>query len=168
MIELPSYKLVDWPFKDYILVNDLIDFEGPLLVHYMKDEKHAFYYWVEGDTNFNRWLCFDVTLFELYDYIMHNISLRDLLNKKNREAFFITDINKELEYTNFQILYGYLIPEEYFPDISSYFIDEPSEFYETLFKKIERHYCGRRGAVDNMNGVKNQTKSYLFYRIAEQ
>jgi hypothetical protein len=79
MEKLPAHKMISWFFKDYKYVDDLIDFEGPVLVHYAIDNKHAFYYWVEGDVKANRWLCFEVTLLEMYDYLQGSISLYELI-----------------------------------------------------------------------------------------
>lgn len=190
MIQLPSYKLIDWPFKDYTYIRDLIEFEGPILVHYMNEKSHALYYWVEGDSSVNRWLCFGVTLSELYDYLKQNISLYDLISNKEREAFYITDIDNELKYGNFQMLNGYSIPEEYMPDKDSYYISELPDFYDDLFRHLDkdsylefmkmREICleikphknsphgdivSMTDSIDFLNGINNSYKNFVAFKF---
>ena len=145
MREVPGYKLLDWPFKDYKYISDLIDFDGPVLVHYMTDDAshHALYYWVESNEKYNRWLCFGVTGKELYNYIHNSISLFELIERKKQESFYTVDIDKDLIYSNFHLIKGYAIPDEYYPDVNSYYLDEITPYYNDLFevliKKESRH-----------------------------
>src|SRR6185295_6157712 len=142
METLFSYKLEKFPFADYSIVGDLIEFQGsPILVHYKKDDRNAFYYWVEGDSKFNRWLCFEVTLTDFYDYLLKELSLYQLIEKKQHEAFVTVDIDSGLNYTNFQMVYGYAIPNKYLPDKESYYIEDISEYYTHLFEPLkDSHY----------------------------
>jgi hypothetical protein len=141
MLTLASYRIRDWPFNEYKYIDDLIDFEGPILVHYSKDDiNHALYYWIEGSEKLNRWLCFSVSISELYDYLFSIISLYDLIKNKSNELFFTVDIDQELKYNNFQMLFGYSLPDEYFPDIESYYTFEVNEFYNKLFNQLDKDY----------------------------
>jgi hypothetical protein len=133
MEDLISYKIDRWPFRDFHYVCDLIDFEGPILVHYSNNSHNALYYWVDSNEKFNRWLCFEVKQIELYNYLFKNISLFELIRKKNNEPFFIVEIDKDLKYSNFQMLQGYLIPEKYYPDYDSIFIEEVPAIYDNFF-----------------------------------
>lgn len=134
MRELTSHRLYTFPFREYKHIGDLIDVEGPLLVHYMKGDRHALYYWVEGDNIYNRWLCFEVTWEDLYKYMNKHLSLYELINKKENECFYTVDIDKDLTYSNFLLVQGYALPDEYKPDVSSYYLDEVSPFYQEMFK----------------------------------
>jgi hypothetical protein len=136
MRELTGYKLLDWVFKDYTYVGDLIEFEGPVLVHYMNHAHHALYYWVEGNDKYNRWLCFEVTINELYRYLHNAVSLFELIEKKKQETFYTVDIDRNLKYSNYQMVLGYLIPKEYKPAPDSYYNDELSDVYDKLFRQF--------------------------------
>lgn len=138
MEKLDSYKLDRWPFADFEYVSDLIEFDEPLLVHYKRENRHALYYWVEGDNSFNRWLCFELTTNELYNYLHRFTSLFDLIVKKTNEPFFTVDIDDNLVYHNFQMFIGHLIPEKYLPDQDSYFLDEMASFYEVMFQTLQK------------------------------
>lgn len=142
MEKLDSFKLLSWPFEGYKFVSDLIDFEGPLLVHYQKSERNALFYWVEGDNKFNRWLCFNVTVLELYNYLNRNISLLGLIESKYDEIFFTVDIDELIQYQNFQGIRGFDIPDKYLPDLESYYLDEVNSIYKTLFYDLntKNHY----------------------------
>jgi hypothetical protein len=131
------YNLSDWPFKQYHHVSDLIDFEGPLLVHYSYNEKHALYYWVEGGTEYNTWLCFDVKLVDLYDYLYQNITLFELLKQKAHDIFFLVDIDEKFEYHNYRLVYGHTIPQDYMPDVESYYTYDVPVFYQKLFTSLK-------------------------------
>jgi hypothetical protein len=137
MNELAGHTLVDWYFKDFKYVSDLIEFEGPVLVHYMNNDHHALYFHVDGDTKFNRWLCFELTIIELFDYMHKAISLYDMIEKKKFQSFFTVDIDANLKYTNFQLLQGYAIPDKYMPDKLSFYLDPIEHQYEEMFKKYE-------------------------------
>ena len=137
MEKIASYEMKEWPFQDFKYVYDIIDFEGPVLVHYQHNDKNAFYYWVDGDKSHNRWLCFEVSIAELYDYLSQNISLRELISNKRQEPFYTVDIDEKLKYSNFQLILGYALPDIYIPDAESYFIKEVPPFYEKLFSKLD-------------------------------
>ncbi|MDQ5930642.1 MAG: hypothetical protein QG594_2430 [Bacteroidota bacterium] len=117
-----SNKIERWPFSDYDHVIDLIEFEGPLLVHYQKADSHAFYYWIEGSATFNTWLCFNLTLPELYDYLYGNITLLELIHSKQKEPFYLVDIDGDLSYHNYRLIMGKDIPILFLPDEDSYYI----------------------------------------------
>ncbi len=132
------YKMLDWRFKDYQYVSDLIDYDGPILVHYQLGKNHALFLWVEGTAVFNRWLCFELTLKELKDYMLRNISLYELIKSKSNEPFYTVDIDSNLKYHNFQLIPGYGIPEDYLPERDSHFLDDVSDYYQTLFNAFSQ------------------------------
>ena len=138
MEKLNSYQISPWPFEGYEFISDLIEYEGPLLIHYRSADKHALFYWVDNDKVNNRWLCFHVTLIELYDYLNQNYSLRELIVNKIREPFYTIDIDADFNYSNPQMLLGYFIPDEYLPDVESFYTDDVSTYYETLFNELDK------------------------------
>lgn len=134
----PTYKLIDWPYSGYNYVSDLLDFEGPILVHYMnKNKEHALYYWVDGDSDFNRWLCFNVKTLELYRYLKGTLSLLEIVESKKDGIMFMVDIDKDLIYNNTQLVYGYSLPKSYLPPQESRYIRGISPFYDEIFTFID-------------------------------
>ncbi|MBL0049016.1 MAG: hypothetical protein IPP32_13075 [Bacteroidetes bacterium] len=135
MEKLISYKLTDWIFKDFQYFCDLIEFEGPVLVHYLekKTNRHALYYWVEGDSKVNRWLCFEISEKQLHDYLYQYISLFDLIKKKESGYFFTTDIDIKFNYGNFQMIPCYALPEKYLPLKESFYIEDVDSRYDGFF-----------------------------------
>jgi len=136
-----SYPISSWPYEGFEYMSDLIDFEGPILVHYQleKEGRHALFYWVEGTKEYNRWLCFEVTLSDLYEFMNKNISFYSLVQLKSLQAFFIVDIDSEVKYKNHRVIIsGYLIPKTYLPDEESYFLSTISPQYKELFSKAEK------------------------------
>ncbi|HKR02987.1 MAG TPA: hypothetical protein VJY62_00010 [Bacteroidia bacterium] len=136
-----SYPFTKWRFEGYQYKSDLIDFDGePLLVHYQYGNRHAIYYWVEGDENNNRWLCFEVTVKQLYDYVHRKLTLFQLIKNKEPETFYTVDIDRKLNYSNFQFLPGYDIPQKYFPDVESYFLEDKPDYLQEIFNTIDTDY----------------------------
>ena len=140
MKELASNRLYQFPFKEYKYISDLIDVEGPLLVHYMNGERHALYYWVEGDAKFNRWLCFEITWSDFYNYLRKHISLHEIIQKKENECFYAVDIDQDLKYSNSQMIQGYALPDEYKPDVSSFYLDEIDPIYQEMFNVLRNSH----------------------------
>jgi hypothetical protein len=61
MTQLNGTTLDAFPYKDFRRVEDLIYFDGPLLVHYTNQRQQDYlYHWVDNDEDGNRWLIYRV------------------------------------------------------------------------------------------------------------
>ena len=55
-----------------------------------------------------------------------------------RDRFYTIDIDADFNYSNPQMLLGYFIPDEYLPDVESFYTDDVSTYYETLFNELDK------------------------------
>lgn len=115
----------DW-INDLIKVSDLIYYDGPLLSHYqsLSGEDYLFY-WVDTDDTFNRWLIINISIIKLQDYLNQKTSLYQLLTELDAGLVYKVDIDKEIHYHNFELLYIYELPESYLPNKNSLYTFEP-------------------------------------------
>jgi len=105
----------DW-LNDLVKVSDLIYYDGPLLSHYqsLSGEDYLFY-WVDTDDTYNRWLIVNISIVKLQDYLNRKISLLNLITELDNGLVYKVDIDKNIQYHNFELLYIYELPETYLP-----------------------------------------------------
>ncbi len=109
----------DW-LKGLVKVSDLIYYNGPLLSHFqsLSGEDYLFY-WVDTDSSFNRWLIINISIEKLQDYLNRKISLYQLITELDSGLVYKVDIDKDIQYHNFELLYIHELPETYLPNINS-------------------------------------------------
>jgi hypothetical protein len=110
------------PFKGLKKITDLIYYEGPVLSHFIDEfDKIILFYWIDYNSEYNRWLVFQITEEQLYKYLLRGISLLNLFGKPVNDIFYTIEIADTLEYKNVvQIIKGNL-PSVYIPESNSYF-----------------------------------------------
>lgn|GEM_PF-624977 len=124
------------PIRELHKISDLIFYDGPILSHF-KDRYGCdfLFYWVDYDSNYNRWLVFQVTELQLYKFILRAISLRNLFDSPVNNFFYSVEIGDKLEYNNVVLIYKEELPLAYYPEESSLFEFEiPSVYSHSKIK----------------------------------
>lgn len=125
MREIKGYN-IDYDFSSFRKIADLIYFEGPLLSHYVSSKGDDYlFYWVDSDSNDNRWLVLRVSLANLQKYIGKDITLRELIETPNDGYLYTVDVNNDIHYHNVKLVQPSAIPEEYLPETDSYYAFDP-------------------------------------------
>ena len=157
MEQLLKYKnTLELP-NDLVKISDLLEFEGPILSHFTdRAGKNYLFYWVDYDTEVNRWLVWEVTTKQMAEYLKGLVSLKYLLGKNNKTALFIVDIDAECRYKNVVTLELNHIPTPYIPEDASFYTFVIPEHYKTI---IEAHKIGRKTYADLANSLRT---SYAF------
>jgi len=129
MIELNGVHLSYYPFKTLTKHADLIYYDGPLL-SWFKDSNNQnwFYVWRDCDETSNRWFIFYVSDTQADDYINGKLSLLQLL-KHTTQGFVVSvdievDNNGNLVYKNIKRVLCADIPEQYLPEVDSFYDKE--------------------------------------------
>lgn len=176
-------ELTYLPYRGLQLKCDLIDYEGPLLSHFLDgDNNNILYYWIDFDGEFNRWLVWKASDFLLYQYLKGKISLKELIEDKEKDFVFAVDTKENFEHAKVYQLTVLEINESYLPNNESYYYQEIPLVYETFLTEIEGSYYLERlrqqaiyfkmspimpkylttvGALDASKFLKNLTQSYL-------
>ena len=117
---------IDYDFSGFRKIADLIYFEGPLLSHYVSSKGDDYlFYWVDRDGSDNRWLVLRVSLANLQKYIGGEIALRELIESPNDGYLYSVDVNNDICYHDVKLVQPSALPEEYLPEIDSYYAFEP-------------------------------------------
>ena len=104
----------------------MIFFEGPLLSHYVSDKGDDYlFYWVDSDSQDNRWMVLRVSLSSLQRYISKDISLRELIDRPNDGYLYLVDIDNNLKHHDVKLVQPTDLPEDYLPAQDSYYEFEP-------------------------------------------
>lgn len=132
----------DW-LKDLVKVSDLIYYDGPLLSHYqsLSGEDYLFY-WVDTDDTFNRWLIINISIVKLQDYLNRKISLLNLITELDAGLVYKVDIDNDIQYHNFELLYIHELPESYLPNKNSFYSFEPLKQQVDLSSYSKKHNQG--------------------------
>jgi hypothetical protein len=105
-----------------VKIRDLIYFDGPLLTHFESVYKENFlFYWVDTDSNFNRWLIFRTSISHLDEYLKKEKSLFELISDENNGNLYKVDIDDNLKQHNLSIVEFSNLPESYLPEKNSYY-----------------------------------------------
>lgn len=122
MIKLIGNNIDALPFKGLRKIKDIIYFDGPLLSQFITTEgKSILFYWLDFDSDYNRWLVFPVSNSELSLYMGKQISLRDIVLSRHNSVFYTVDINTDLVYSNITQIKQKDIPKEYLPGEKSFY-----------------------------------------------
>jgi hypothetical protein len=135
METLKGFRLDKFPLQLEHLT-DLIYFDGPLLSLFEnRFGEHYFYCWCDVDEHCHRWLVFRLSDEQLRNYLMQQISLRDLTLNPVEGLVYCLDIDNQVQYQNIYLLRPSNLPEAYIPDTESYY-DLESELEEEQRKAI--------------------------------
>ena len=117
---------IQFDFKNFKKIADLIYFEGPLLSHYVSSKGDDYlFYWVDKDDSDNRWLVLRVSLASLQKYMAKDLSLRELIDNPNDGYLYSVDVDNDINYHNVKLVQPIDLPEEYLPADDSYYEFEP-------------------------------------------
>ncbi|TDN79359.1 hypothetical protein DET49_13822 [Salegentibacter sp. 24] len=109
-----------------VKIRDLIYYDGPLLTHFESIYNENFlYYWVDTNSEFNRWLIFRTSNVYLEEYLNKEKTLYELISDKNNGNLYKVDIDDNLKQHNLSIIQFSDLPESYLPDKNSYYIYKP-------------------------------------------
>lgn len=118
------------PIKGLKKISDLQYYDGPILSHFIDErENNYLYYWVDFNTDCNRWLVWKISINQLYSYIHNKMSLLDILQAPNKDFVYSVDIDRELNYTAVWAIELDQIPSDYLPDYDSFFEDTIPDCY---------------------------------------
>ena len=111
----------EWLYN-LVKISDLIYYDGPLLSHYQSATGEDYlFYWVDTDDQYNRWLLFNISIVKLQDYLNGKITLFDLITSIDSGLVYKVDIDEEIQYKNFEILYLNELPNSYLPTQKSFY-----------------------------------------------
>lgn len=103
-------------------VSDLIYFDGPFLSHYVHSSGDNYLsYWVDCDESTQRWLVFRVGLIVLQNYLNQKISLYELMKQIDEGFVYLIDVFQDGTKSVPTIVFLKDIPDDYFPEVDSYF-----------------------------------------------
>ena len=117
---------IQYDFSGFRKMADLITFDGPLLSHYVSPKGDDYlFYWVDRDSQNNRWLVLRVSLASLQKYIGKKITLLELIETPNDGYLYSVDIDNDIHYHDIKLVQPSAIPEDYLPEADSYYEFEP-------------------------------------------
>ena len=117
---------IEFDFKGFRRIADLIYFDGPFLSHYVSEKGDDYlFYWVDSDENDNRWLVVRVNIANLQKYIGREMSLRDLIATPNDGYLYMVDVDDAVRYHNVKLVQPSALPEEYLPEEDSLYEFDP-------------------------------------------
>lgn len=140
MEQLKGYKLNKLPISIGSLkkISDLIEFEGPILSHFIDEKsKNYLFYWVDHDNNSNRWLIWKIDKIQLYNYLRHQASLKELMLECNKDFVYSVDIDNAFDYKNVHAIDLNEIIEQYVPDEEEYYTYQIPQAYDSLIAEFE-------------------------------
>ncbi|MFR0676124.1 hypothetical protein [Dysgonomonas mossii] len=149
MWDIKGHRLDIFPIDGLKKISDLIYFDGPLLSLYCDDNNiNYLFYWVDVDSEYNRWIIIETDIFTISDYLNKKISLFNILSTK--KSIYITDINNNLDFVHTWLIPTINIPENYFPDQNSMYTFEVKSddvsliYFSEYFKKgiLQIHLSG--------------------------
>ena len=117
---------IQFDFSNFKKIADLINFEGPLLSHFVSSKGDDYlFYWVDRDSTDNRWLVLRVSLASLQRYMAGDLSLRELIENPNDGYLYQVDVDDSIRYHDVLLVQPADLPEEYLPATDSYYAFEP-------------------------------------------
>ncbi len=125
MREVKGYD-IQYDFRCFRKIADLIIFEGPLLSHYISSKGDDYlFYWVDRDESDNRWLVLRVSLANLQKYVSGEVSLYELIGSPNDGYLYMVDVDNDINYHDVKLVQPSDLPEDYLPAEDSYYAFEP-------------------------------------------
>lgn len=116
---------IKFDFGKLIKVADLIYYDGPLLSHYIsqKGENYLFY-WVDVDSECNRWIVVRTDIYSIQQYIEKKITLRTIIMHPNDGFVYVADVDDAVNYRSVKLISADNLPEDYTPTEDSYYTFE--------------------------------------------
>lgn len=103
--------------EHFTKIGDLLFFEGSLMTLFKdtKSKSHLFLFdWADSDATYNRWLIYNIKPIDILNYLNLELTHLDLIKKSN--TLYFVDIDKNLNYHNYQKIDFSNIPNSYLPD----------------------------------------------------
>jgi hypothetical protein len=122
MENINGKNLITLPFKsDLIKIGDLQFYDGALMALFENTRNQQIYLfdWVDGGTQFNRWLVYLVNPIDIIKYLDLTMTHFNLI--KTSEEIYIVDIDKHHNYHNVKELNFNQIINDYLPQFDSLF-----------------------------------------------
>lgn len=181
MKSLQGEKLNHYPLN-LTHVADLLFFDGALLSLFENQNKEDYlYYWCDVDETCNRWLVFEVSSTNLRLYLQGKKSLYEIVTSPVNHLIYAIDMNNEGEIENIYKIKPENLPEDYIPDIDSYYdISESDErpqdktmIYQKLrllkIKEIEQQIKAQQynKRFNNLGASQSQLPTSAFVREAD-
>jgi len=117
---------IQFDFSNFKKIADLINFEGPLLSHYVSPKGDDYlFYWVDRDEHDNRWLVLRVSLPCLQKYMAKDITLCELIEAPNDGYLYLVDVDNDVNYHDVRLVQPADLPDDYLPAPDSYYEFEP-------------------------------------------
>lgn len=172
MVELNGYKIDNSFIKNLNKVYDLIEYDGPILSHFIDNKKRNYFYlWVDRNNFFNRWLIWKVDDLELHKYLTGKTSLKDLLLAPTKDFIYVADIDSKLNYLNLIASDVTDIPAEYLPENESFFdleFDYENPYQKFIDQKNREYYTEFLKENSVYLKIENQsTKQGRFISLSE-
>lgn len=128
-------KIKSLEFK-FIKKGDLIYQDGPILSHFVNNlNQDYFFYLVDCDDRFNKWMVFPVTKNELLEFFNKKLSLLTIISNVYTGFVYLIDINDDIQYENIFTCNIDEIEKDYLPNEESFFYEENYESYYLELKK---------------------------------
>jgi hypothetical protein len=110
---------------------DLIEMDGPLLSLYQNEQGDSYlFYWLDADSQYNRWMLIRIQSASLLPYLRHEISLRQVLLHTPDPFVWISDLDNKMVWSHTQCVNLKNIPEDYLPGEESFFEFENQDVLE--------------------------------------
>jgi hypothetical protein len=140
--------------KNYLLrIGDLINVEGPLLSIF-EDSRNGNLYlfdWVESGNNINRWLIYKASPTLINDFLLGDISVKQLFDSVDVNQFYFADIDNRLPIGDYNIKKLTEIPISYIPDREVYFDIETCKNFDKILAIVHRGLSLSRNDFSNAN-----------------
>jgi hypothetical protein len=136
-MEFIGKKLDKSPLAKLTRIDDIIHFEGPMLVLYKNKQSGNLFLcdWVDKDDKNNRWLLYKTSPLALYQFIQGNFEQIELFRTKySNSEFWSFDVSTNFEHHNFSKIHKNELPPTYLPQKGVFF--EKSDCKN--FSEIER------------------------------
>lgn len=138
MNEVSGTSIGSLPFKNLKKVRDLIEYEGPILSHFVDEHgRNYLFYWVDVDSKYNRWLVWKISELQLYNYLFGIISLREALLEPDKDFIYVIDIDSNLNYDNIKLVNVEDLIPIYLPEEESFFHSDKLADYQELIEKFK-------------------------------
>lgn len=121
-------------------VGDLINSEGPLLSLFLETRSNELYIfdWIDSEEIINRWLIYKVEPKYLNDFLLREISYKELFNKiLNNNNFYIADISVK-KLSEFDIYKIESLPPDYLPTEEVYFEKDAAKNYTQIINIVNQ------------------------------
>jgi len=121
---------------DFTKKGDLIYHEGPILSHFVGNKGHDyFFYWVDIDDEYNRWMVFEVTNNGLKNFFGKKSRLLDLVKLSPSSHVYYIDIDDDINFKRFFRSGKDNIPTSYLPSEKSFYNERHYEKYADVMKR---------------------------------